>query len=146
MVALWSGSDNAPHCMQILCSYTYPVRVPAALAPGAGRLWGWQAGRSCAFRDQRTQLPSPPGQVLVTWDTAPVCKGKPWGSNAVRGADGQLWGYENGASCAFRKAATTQATMWASAPPCMGIYSYYKPVKDAMGRLWGWENGQSCRL
>lgn len=109
-------------------------------------MWGWQDGRSCAFRGQDTQAPSPPGQSLVTWDTAPPCQGKPWGSNAVRGADGQLWGYEENRSCAFRHPATSPAAMWAGAPRCSGSRWFYRPVADSMGRLWGFENGVSCRV
>jgi hypothetical protein len=111
-----------------------------------GRLWGWQDGRSCAFRGEQAQAPGPPGQQLVTWDIAPTCKGAPWGSNAVRGGDGQLWGYENGKSCAFRVPGASQAVTWAAAPPSVGAPHYYRPVKDSLGRLWGWENGRSCRF
>lgn len=113
---------------------------------GNGRLWGWQDNRSCAFRGQQQQDPSKREQKLLTWETAPACKGIPWGSNAVRGADGQLWGYEDGNSCAFRHPQSSQAVTWAAAPPCVGAPHYYKPVRDSFGRLWGWENGRSCRF
>jgi len=113
---------------------------------GNGRLWGWQDNRSCAFRGQQQLDPSKRDQKLVTWETAPACKGIPWGSNAVRGADGQLWGYEDGKSCAFRHPQASQAVTWAAAPPCVGAPHYYKPVRDSFGRLWGWENGRSCRF
>lgn len=111
-----------------------------------GRLWGWQNNRSCAFRGEQKQAPAPAGQSLVLWQDAPTCKGVPWGSNAVRGADGQLWGYEKGTSCAFRHPSANQAVTWAAAPQCVGAPHFYKPVKDSFGRLWGWENGRSCRF
>lgn len=110
------------------------------------RLWGWQDNRSCAFRGAKVQAPGVPGQELVTWETAPNCKGIPWGSNAVRGADGMLWGYENGKSCAFRAPGANPSVTWAAAPTCVGAPHYYKPVRDSFGRLWGWENGRSCRF
>lgn len=116
--------------------------------PRADRLWGWQDGRSCAFRGQSRQAPGPPGVVLVTWDSAPACAGRPWGSNAVRGADGQLWGWEAGKSCAFRTvSASSQAAAWAAAPRCSNDPRFhFQPVRDSLGRLWGYENGVSCRL
>lgn len=110
------------------------------------RLWGWQDGRSCAFRGTQQQAPGVPGEELVTWESAPGCKGIPWGSNAVRGADGMLWGYEGGKSCAFRAPGANPSVTWAAAPPCVGAPHYYKPVRDSFGRLWGWENGRSCRF
>jgi hypothetical protein len=113
---------------------------------GNGRLWGWQRDRSCAFRGAQTQVPGFPGQELVTWESAPGCKGIPWGSNAVRGADGMLWGYENGNSCAFRTPGINPSVTWAAAPYCVGAPHYYKPVRDSYGRLWGFENGKSCRF
>lgn len=109
----------------------------------AGRLWGWQENNSCAYRGQRQQAPGLPGQKLVTWEEAPACKGVPWGSNAVRGADGQLWGYENG-SCAFRH--HHMAITWAAAPVCVGVPLYYKIVFDSVNRPWGFENGRSCKI
>jgi hypothetical protein len=113
---------------------------------GNGRLWGWQQDRSCAFRGAQTQVPGVSGQELVTWQSAPGCKGVPWGSNAVRGADGMLWGYENGKSCAFRTPGINPSVTWAAAPYCVGAPHYYKPVRDSYGRLWGFENGKSCRF
>lgn len=148
---------------QRTCAHTPTVGCasPSALPPAnhlaaacrdvlnADRLWGWQGGNSCAFKDQSQQAPSPTGAVAVTWDAAPACEGRPYGSNAVRGADGQLWGYEHKRSCAFRTVSpASQAAAWAAAPRCSSDPSKYSymPVRDSLGRLWGYEGGVSCRL
>jgi hypothetical protein len=54
-----------------------------------GRLWGWEADASCAFKDAA-------GLPVFTFELAPVCK-----SVVATATDevGRLWGWENGMSC-----------------------------------------------
>lgn len=111
-----------------------------------GRLWGWQEGRSCAYRGSGVQAPPAPGQVVVTWDAAPACAGVPDARNSVRNPQGQLWGWENGSSCAFRIQNGANTITWATAPVCKGSPNHYTAVRDKLGRLWGWEDNESCRF
>eukprot|EP00198_Chlamydomonas_reinhardtii_P004729 XP_001694065.1 predicted protein [Chlamydomonas reinhardtii] len=69
-------------------------------ADGDGRLWGWEAGSSCAFKDLQ-QRP------LRTWATALPCPAAPQLTTAVPDASGRLWGWLAGGidfSCAFKDA------------------------------------------
>jgi hypothetical protein len=54
-----------------------------------GRLWGWEADASCAFKDA-TGLPR------FTFELAPVCVSV---VGTSRDAEGRLWGWENGMPC-----------------------------------------------
>ncbi|KAF8071154.1 rimM [Scenedesmus sp. PABB004] len=73
----WEG---APACV------AKPTGV-AATRDGAGRLWGFESGRSCAYRG---------------WDEAPPCAALPQGDAARPDAAGHVWGFEGGVSCAWR--------------------------------------------
>jgi hypothetical protein len=59
---------------------------------------------------------------------------------------GQLWGWQQGRSCAFRIQNGTDKVSWASAPVCKDPPNHYRSVRDDLGRLWGWEGNQSCRF
>jgi hypothetical protein len=54
-----------------------------------GRLWGWEADASCAFKDAA-------GLPHFTFELAPVCVSV---VGTSRNAEGRLWGWENGMSC-----------------------------------------------
>ncbi|KAF8070886.1 hypothetical protein HT031_000967 [Scenedesmus sp. PABB004] len=92
--------------------------------------------------------PAPPAGGDA-WARAPACKGAP-GAAAGRDAQGRLWGWEGGASCAYRSAPAAAAVAapardaWASAPACKGDARTSTTNKDSAGRLWGWEGGASC--
>lgn len=111
-----------------------------------GRLWGWQDGRSCAYRGAGVQAPPVPGQEVVTWEAAASCSGSPDARNSVRNPQGQLWGWENGKSCAFRIQNGVHTISWAAAPVCKGKPNHFTSIRDKLGRLWGWENNESCRF
>lgn len=113
---------------------------------GENRLWGFQNGKSCAYRGNAVQSPPAPGQVVITWDAAPPCAGAPDARNSVRNPQGQLWGYENGRSCAFRIQNGASKVTWATAPVCKYKPNHYTAVRDDLGRLWGWEDNTSCRF
>jgi hypothetical protein len=78
-------------------SLTWQAAPACSAAPGAnntskddlGRLWGWEADASCAFKDAA-------GLPLFTFELAPVCMSV---VGTSRDAEGRLWGWENGMSC-----------------------------------------------
>jgi hypothetical protein len=63
--------------------------------------------------------------------------------NSVKTRAGEIWGWEEGASCAFR--IQDNGFTWLSAPKCKGLSNYYNSVRDSLGRSWGWEDNRSCR-
>jgi hypothetical protein len=111
----------------------------------SGRLWGWspQDQRSCAFRGSRLQLPGEANKPVLTWQTAPACKGAPTAMNSVKTRAGEIWGYEDGQSCAFR---IHSNGIFSAAPKCKALPNYYNSVRDSVGRPWGFEDGKSCRF
>lgn len=60
-----------------------------------GRLWGFQNGVSCAFKDGNDHHP------LFYWEAAPTCPNGAAGPIATD-TEGRAWGWANGASCAYR--------------------------------------------
>lgn len=61
----------------------------------SSRLWGWDAGHSCAFKQ-------PAYHVGKTWDEAPACPASVPLTTAVKDLSGRPWGWHNDASCAFK--------------------------------------------
>jgi hypothetical protein len=64
--------------------------------------------------------------------------------NSVKAKAGEIWGWEDGKSCAFR--INNNGKTWLEAPKCKGLSNYYNSVRDTMGRSWGWEDNRSCRF
>jgi hypothetical protein len=58
-----------------------------------GRLWGYEGGASCAFKDEQQQSLLP-GQrpALQQWKSAAACPDSPSAQNASPDSLGQLWG------------------------------------------------------
>lgn len=144
--------------LQFCCrSYTWITADPCKMKPTPknsvpdtdGRLWGWQAGRNCAFRssDQPTIQAAFDGSLKQTadWSNSPACEGAPNAVNSVLGEKGILWGYEKKQRCAYRNGYYKQP-QWQTAPACLASPSIYNSVRDTVGRLWGWEHNQSCKF
>lgn len=105
--------------------------MPSTVFAFAG---GFQNGKSCAYRGNPVQSPPAPGQVVITWEAAASCAGAPDARNSVRNPQGQLWGYENGKSCAFRIQNGAPKVTWVTAPVCKGKPNHYTAVRDDLGR------------
>ncbi|PNH03541.1 hypothetical protein TSOC_010363, partial [Tetrabaena socialis] len=95
--------------------------VEAAGEDGARRLWGWEAGGSCAFKDLM-------GRPLRTWATAVRCPTAPQLSTAVPDDQFRLWGWLadalGGGSCAFQDATGVALTLGsgaAASAPAAGL-------------------------
>jgi hypothetical protein len=98
--------------------------------------------------------------VLQTWQTARPCIGLSAEANSVADLQGNLWGWQNGRSCAFRspqpgEVAAAQAQTWEqqqqqqeweTAAACEQAPTVFTSVSDSLGRLWGWAWGRSCRF
>lgn len=57
----------------------------------SGRLWGWENDRSCAFRGTRWQAPGDTSKPILSWTTAPDCKGSPSATNSIKTRAGEIW-------------------------------------------------------
>jgi hypothetical protein len=140
--AIAGGWDTAPTCS--------PGMQPTA-HDANGNPWGWDAGRSCACRDQPKQSSQPTTDKTAInagdWNTAPAC-----GINVQPTKyddNGRPWGYEEGRPCACRhmqqpdlSGSTAGMVSWEAAPTCSpGVQP---TARDANGRSWGWDVGRSC--
>lgn len=79
-----------------------------------GKMWGWQKGKTCAFRAKYPGVAealkpvmaakplSVPAKISVVWDNAPVCPFAPTKTNTATDTFGRLWSWDNNRSCAFR--------------------------------------------
>jgi hypothetical protein len=95
-----------------------------------GRLWGWQAGDPCAFKDQGGRpVASGNNATAVTWEAAPACAGLPSSTDSVQDSEGRPWGWQEGKSCALRTAAPLPRPMPAGPVP--------KPAPSAAARGGG---------
>jgi hypothetical protein len=106
------------------------------------QLWGHQNGASCAFRGSDGSSLQLQSQQVSWWD-APTCSFLPGTGNYISDSQGQLWGWKNDMSCAFRGIGT-QMQVWASAPACEGQVTASNSVRDSQGMLWGFQQGRSC--
>ncbi|GFR49568.1 hypothetical protein Agub_g11615, partial [Astrephomene gubernaculifera] len=103
-----SGWFDAPRCSQ---PPTYDAKPDSE-----GRLWGYENGQGCVYRDARgyplfySDLQN--GNVAEyynkgsLWDNSPACPNAPSWSNARADNFGRLWGWDDkaGSSCAFKDA------------------------------------------
>lgn len=60
-----------------------------------GRLWGYEGGMSCAYKDSKDT-------PIFYWEAAPACPDAPTADTATADSQGKFWGWANGASCAYR--------------------------------------------
>lgn len=81
--------------------------------------------------------PAPPQtQETFSWPSAPTCHGKPNGHTSTPDAEGRLWGYQDGRSCAFRTPNDQPITItWDNAVSCTNKPTTSNSVFDAQGRL-----------
>ncbi|KIY99032.1 hypothetical protein MNEG_8928, partial [Monoraphidium neglectum] len=124
------------------CSYQ-PAAGGQYATDAAGRLWGWEAGKSCTFQQPDTGLPiivdqgpagAAPGgkqqqqqqnqaqtkdqqQQRPDWASAPACKYERTATNSVQDTAGQ----------AYARTADNS-------------------VQDTIGRPWGWQDRRSCKF
>lgn len=68
--------------------------VTDPMLPRAGRLWGYEAGASCAFKDDQQQAlqPGQPAPAVQQFSSAPPCPDAPTADNSMSDRQGQLWG------------------------------------------------------
>lgn len=74
------------------CTYT-----GAGLPDKLGRKWGYQNGKSCAFREAAAP-------AVPDWEKAKECSYKLTDTNSLTDKVGRRWGYEtsSGTSCTFK--------------------------------------------
>jgi hypothetical protein len=98
---------------------------------------------------EETESPPEPGSAAVVWAMAPTCEFVPTPRNSEPDRQGRLWGWQGGASCAFRSEGTdgqpqpVQYT-WDNADVCKQPPDSSNSIPDTTGNLWGWQNGRSC--
>ncbi|WIA09369.1 hypothetical protein OEZ85_008775 [Tetradesmus obliquus] len=152
---------EAPTCL-------FPLTRSNSMADDQGRFWSLMDGQECVFRPAAAAIPRPVAR-FVSWEDAPACEEQPSESNSVADDSGRLWGWQAGASCAFKNeeaaasaakgdaarvaapdaaAAAAEASrvsvVWEAAPSCSFSPNKGNAVPDTYGRLWSWENGRSC--
>jgi hypothetical protein len=118
-------------------------------------------GSSCLFRqlDSATAAAAADATSRVAsklaWDTAVVCNGVPNGETSLMDDEGNLWGWQKGASCSWRgiKPAVVrrgqlpiemQPMLWEEAMACLASPTVENTMPDAFGRFWGKEEGRIC--
>jgi len=150
-------TSPSPATVDQLVPVPAPTRVPAAPEPTPPR---------------SAPRPTPQKPSNDPWHNAPACSGSPTKSNSVTDSKGRKWGFQRGASCAFKAIRPPQAapaapaakpgqhktpavqkrpagpagqpkSAWDSAPACRGQPNKYNGVKDNQGKLWGFQNGVS---
>ncbi|KAF6254828.1 hypothetical protein COO60DRAFT_1538565 [Scenedesmus sp. NREL 46B-D3] len=122
-----------------------------------GRLWSLANGRECTFRvpSAAVRAAAQAAGSELTWEGAPRCVAAPSRASAMADAAGNLWGFEEGASCTYKgehgaslrlknKPATLPA-LWEAAPVCDFAPTKEESTPDVMGRLWGVDgSGRGC--
>ena len=112
-VPTWTAADlqdpgwrGAPACAG------EPGAGVSAVRDSVGRLWGWQGGASCAFKDGDRPVTNADPLVGTTWEAAPRCDFPRIAANSVQDTWGRWWGWQDGVSCKFltrRQAAAAAA-------------------------------------
>jgi hypothetical protein len=131
-VAVKSANDDASHVVSSAAdgnrSFTFSSSTPhskgdawdSALAcrnsstatfDASMRLWGWENNAPCDFKEEKAAASgSSPAGTSDAWDSAPPCKQAD--TSAIKDASGRLWGWENGASCAFKAPGDGGDAVW----------------------------------
>jgi hypothetical protein len=117
------------------------------VADAGGRLWGWEAGRSCAFRYASGRPIFYTSYEPGNWVTTPACNADPFAADAVSDSKLRSWAWEGGVLCAYKDdhlqpiPATKWVTRieWEDAPACVAAPTATTAAADATSRLWGWE-------
>ncbi|WIA39941.1 hypothetical protein OEZ86_013373 [Tetradesmus obliquus] len=101
------------------------------------------------FIDETEGPPEPGSALTVVWAMAATCDFVPTPRNSEPDRSGRLWGWQGGASCAFRSKGSdgqpqpVQYT-WDNADVCKKQPDASNSIPDMTGNLWGWQNGRSC--
>ncbi|WIA19659.1 hypothetical protein OEZ85_005590 [Tetradesmus obliquus] len=101
------------------------------------------------FIDETEGPPEPGSALTVVWAMALTCDFVPTPRNSEPDRSGRLWGWQGGASCAFRSEGSdgqpqpVQYT-WDNADVCKKQPDASNSIPDMTGNLWGWQNGRSC--
>lgn len=156
----WGSSELDMYEAEPACPFA--PTADGSIADAQGRLWGRHNGKECVFKgaggggsaaQQQRSVP------LLKWATAVVCKAAATNANSVVDAQGKLWGWESGRSCAHRSAAAAafaaksgatargsdrMTVVWEAAPGCRAVPTAANTIADKFGRLWSWEDGTTC--
>lgn len=104
----------------------------------------------CACAQCPVSPSQPVSYAAVSWLAAPSCWGVPNPRTSVMDDLGRMWGWQDGASCAYksfppiRGSSPAPEVTWEAAPPCLFTPTRENSVPDTKGRLWGWQNAASC--
>eukprot|EP00882_Tetradesmus_deserticola_P029959 GHRQ01033603.1.p1 GENE.GHRQ01033603.1~~GHRQ01033603.1.p1 ORF type:complete len:275 (-),score=70.37 GHRQ01033603.1:119-922(-) len=128
-----------------------------SVSDSQGRLWSLANGRECTFKvpSAAARSAAEAAGAELTWEGAPLCTAVPSKASAVADPAGNLWGYEDGASCTFKQedggsvklknTPTTLPMLWEQAPVCDIAPTKESSNADVMGRLWGVDMmGRGC--
>eukprot|EP00775_Hariotina_reticulata_P012494 gene12494-12628_t len=135
--------QRGPSSWQIAPTCSAAPDSSNSIADSQQQLWGYQNGASCAFRGSDGSPLKLQSQQVNWWD-APSCSFLPGTGNYISDSQGQLWGWQNDMSCAFRSIAGTEMQLWSFAPACEGPVTASNSVRDSQGMLWGFQQGRSC--
>jgi hypothetical protein len=169
----WGGSELDVYETEAACPFA--PTADNSISDAQGRLWGKHSGRECVFKAATGTGRSAAAKAGITWQSAAVCKAaSATNANSVLDADGKLWGWENGRSCAHRNAAGSGSSgssskggskssasaaavrsvqphssdrmtvVWEAAPACSSVPTAANTIADKFGRLWSWEDGTTC--
>jgi hypothetical protein len=71
---------------------------------------GLENNAPCAFKEDKAAAASTGPAKADAWDSAPPCKQAD--TSATKDDSGRLWGWENGASCAFKAPGDGGDAVW----------------------------------
>jgi hypothetical protein len=94
MIRPSASYTEAPTCL-------FPLTRSNSMADDQGRFWSLMDGKECVFRPAAAAIPRPVAKS-VSWQDAAACIEQPNESNSVADESGRLWGWQEGASCAFK--------------------------------------------
>jgi hypothetical protein len=154
------GSDGAAAALADAPPCPFPLTKRNAVVDRQGRFFGWSNGAECMFKPAAAVASTKLSQPSAAWAAAKPCAKKLAGQLATADSAGLLWGWENGASCAFKttgqqqqqqqqqglvnSASVSTAISWEDAPVCMNAPTQGTVVWDEKERGWGQEHGQRC--
>jgi hypothetical protein len=128
-----------------------------SVSDSQGRLWSLMGGKECTFKAPSAAARKAAETVgaEINWEGAPLCTAAPTRASAVADPAGNLWGFEEGASCTYKdengdslKLKNTPSTLpmlWEAAPICDIAPTKEDSTADVLGRLWGVDaKGRGC--
>jgi hypothetical protein len=128
-----------------------------SVSDSQGRLWSLTTGKECTFKPAPAAARKAAEAVgaEINWEGSPLCTAAPTRATAVADAAGNLWGFEEGSSCAYKnedgaslKLKNKPASLpvvWEQAPICDFAPTRDNSTSDVLGRMWGVDNqGRGC--